>query len=61
MAFLVRVYQGDRHGDSFFPHIAGVGNSSILYVWEENIDMNQECSAVFGLGSRAVDRTDGIM
>lgn len=60
MAILVQRVSGDRHGDYFFPHIAGVGNSSNLYVWEESIDMNAGMlRLVFGLGTRAVDRTDG--
>jgi pyruvate,water dikinase len=32
MAILVQRVSGDRYGDYFFPHIAGVGNSSNLYV-----------------------------
>lgn len=60
MAILVQRVSGDRHGDNFFPHIAGVGNSSNLYVWDESIDMNSGMlRLVFGLGTRAVDRTDG--
>lgn len=60
MAILVQRVSGDRHGDNFFPHIAGVGNSSNLYVWDKSIDMNSGMlRLVFGLGTRAVDRTDG--
>ena len=60
MAILVQRVSGDRHGDYFFPHVAGVGNSSNLYVWDESIDMNAGMlRLVFGLGTRAVDRTDG--
>lgn len=60
MAILVQRVSGDCHGDYFFPHIAGVGNSSNLYVWDESIDMNAGMlRLVFGLGTRAVDRTDG--
>lgn len=60
MAILVQRVSGDRNGDYFFPHIAGVGNSSNLYVWDESIDMNAGMlRLVFGLGTRAVDRTDG--
>lgn len=60
MAILVQRVSGDRFGDYFFPHIAGVGNSSNLYVWDESIDMNAGMlRLVFGLGTRAVDRTDG--
>jgi hypothetical protein len=60
MAILVQRVSGDRYGDYFFPHIAGVGNSSNLYVWDKSIDMNAGMlRLVFGLGTRAVDRTDG--
>ena len=60
MAILVQRVSGDRYGDYFFPHIAGVGISSNLYVWDESIDMNAGMlRLVFGLGTRAVDRTDG--
>jgi len=59
MAILVQRVSGDRHGDCFFPHVAGVGNSSNLYVWNDSIDMNAGMlRLVFGLGTRAVDRTD---
>lgn len=60
MAILVQRVSGDRYGDCFFPHIAGVGNSTNLYVWDDSIDMNAGMlRLVFGLGTRAVDRTDG--
>jgi len=60
MAILVQRVSGDRYGDYFFPHIAGVGYSSNLYVWDKSIDMNAGMlRLVFGLGTRAVDRTDG--
>lgn len=57
MAILVQRVSGDHYGNLFFPHIAGVGNSSNLYVW--NKDMNPDAGMlrlVFGLGTRAVDR-----
>jgi hypothetical protein len=58
MAILVQRVSGDYHGDCFFPHIAGVGNSTNLYVWDKRIDMNAGMiRLVFGLGTRAVDRT----
>lgn len=58
MAILVQRVSGDYHGDYFFPHIAGVGNSTNLYVWDQKIDMNAGMiRLVFGLGTRAVDRT----
>ena len=58
MAILIQRVSGDHYGESFFPHIAGVGNSSNLYVWDKSIDMDAGMlRLVFGLGTRAVDRT----
>jgi len=60
MAILVQRVSGDYHQDAYFPHIAGVGNSSNLYVWDESVDMDAGMlRLVFGLGTRAVDRTVG--
>ncbi len=60
MAILVQRVSGDYHGENFFPHIAGVGNSMNLYVWNRNIDMYAGMlRLVFGLGTRAVDRQAG--
>lgn len=60
MAILVQRVSGDFYGDTFFPHLAGVGNSSNLYVWDTSIDMEAGMlRLVFGLGTRAVDRTVG--
>ncbi|WP_081666916.1 PEP/pyruvate-binding domain-containing protein [Paenibacillus pinihumi] len=60
MALLVQRVSGDHHHDAYFPHIAGVGNSSNLYVWDQNVDMDAGMlRLVFGLGTRAVDRTVG--
>lgn len=60
MAILVQRVSGDRHSNYFFPHIAGVGNSVNLYVWDGSIDMNAGMlRLVVGLGTRAVDRVDG--
>lgn len=57
MAVLVQRVSGDHHGDMFFPHAGGVGNSSNLYVWDRDIDMDAGMlRIVFGLGTRAVDR-----
>lgn len=58
MAILVQRVSGDHHGDAFYPHAAGVGNSSNLYVWDPDVDMDAGMiRLVFGLGTRAVDRT----
>jgi hypothetical protein len=60
MAILVQRVSGDYYGDNFFPHLAGVGNSSNLYVWDPGIDADAGMlRLVFGLGTRAVDRTVG--
>jgi pyruvate, water dikinase len=60
MAILVQRVSGNHYDELFFPHIAGVGNSTNLYVWEKT--MNPEAGMlrlVFGLGTRAVDRVSG--
>lgn len=60
MALLIQRVSGDYYGKYFFPHVAGVGNSSNLYVWDPSIDMSAGMMRlVFGLGTRAVDRIDG--
>lgn len=60
MALLIQRVSGDYHGELFFPHLAGVGNSSNLYVWDKSIDMSAGMlRLVFGLGTRAVDRVTG--
>ncbi|MGE5495447.1 MAG: PEP/pyruvate-binding domain-containing protein [Burkholderiales bacterium] len=60
MAILVQRVSGDQHNGYFYPHIAGVGNSKNLYVWNktQNADSGM-LRLVFGLGTRAVDRTAG--
>ncbi len=60
MAILVQRVSGDYHGEYFFPHLAGVGNSSNLYVYDKNVNMEDGMiRLVFGLGTRAVDRIIG--
>ena len=60
MAILVQRVSGDHYGDLFFPHIAGMGNSSNLYVWNKDMDPGAGMlRLVFGLGTRAVDRVSG--
>ncbi len=59
MALLVQRVSGDYHGDYFFPHCAGVGNSSNLFVWDKNTDPAKGMlRLVFGMGTRAVDRVN---
>ncbi|MDR1837797.1 MAG: PEP/pyruvate-binding domain-containing protein [Treponema sp.] len=60
MAILVQRVSGDHYGELFFPHIAGVGHSTNLYVWNKDMDPNAGMlRLVFGLGTRAVDRISG--
>ena len=60
MAILVQRVSGDYYEQNFFPHVAGVGNSSNLYVWDKSVDMDAGMlRLVFGLGTRAVDRNVG--
>lgn len=60
MAILVQRVSGSRHGDYFFPLAAGVGFSLNAYPWMEDLDPKAGMlRLVMGLGTRAVDRTDG--
>jgi len=64
MAILVQRVSGDHYisegSELFFPHIAGVGHSSNLYVWNKDMDAKAGMlRLVFGLGTRAVDRISG--
>ncbi|HEY5465457.1 MAG TPA: PEP/pyruvate-binding domain-containing protein, partial [Clostridia bacterium] len=60
MALLVQRVSGDHHGRLFYPLLAGMGNSSNLYVWDRSIDGAAGMTRlVFGLGTRAVDRVTG--
>ena len=59
MSLLVQRVSGTRHGALFFPHLAGVGLSFNPYVWSPYIDPEAGMlRLVFGLGTRAVDRSD---
>ena len=59
MALLVQRVSGSLHGSLFYPQVAGVGFSFNPYVWNENIDPKAGMlRLVFGLGTRAVDRSD---
>lgn len=60
MAILVQRVSGDHYGELFFPHLAGVGHSTNLYVWDKEMDPDEGMlRIVFGLGTRAVDRISG--
>ncbi len=59
MALLVQRVSGELHGELFFPQVAGVGFSFNPFVWNEAIDPHAGMlRLVFGLGTRAVDRSD---
>lgn len=59
MALLVQRVSGAVHGHLFYPQVAGVALSYNPYVWSERIDPQAGVvRLVFGLGTRAVDRSD---
>ena len=59
MALLIMRVSGAAHGRYFFPQAAGVGLSCNPYVWHPDIDPRAGVvRLVFGLGTRAVDRSD---
>ncbi len=59
MAILVQRVAGAFHGSRYFPHLAAVGFSFNPYVWHEDIDSRAGVlRLVFGLGTRAVNRSD---
>ncbi|MBL7076734.1 MAG: pyruvate, phosphate dikinase [Kiritimatiellae bacterium] len=59
MALLVMRVSGKTYGRKFYPPVAGVGFSFNPFVWNPEIDPNAGVvRLVFGLGTRAVDRTD---
>jgi len=59
MALLVQRVSGGFYGKYFIPQSAGVGYSFNPYVWNEMIDPKAGVlRLVFGLGTRAVDRSD---
>lgn len=58
MALLVQRVSGERNGNNYFPHAAGVGFSFNPFVWNDEIDPHAGLlRLVFGLGTRAVDRS----
>ncbi|MEI6809617.1 MAG: PEP/pyruvate-binding domain-containing protein [bacterium] len=59
MALLVMRVSGSMYGRYFYPSVAGVGFSFNPYVWNESIDPKAGVvRLVFGLGTRAVNRSD---
>jgi hypothetical protein len=59
MAILVQRVSGGVHGRFFYPHAAGVALSYNPYVWNAAIDPEAGVARlVFGMGTRAVERSD---
>jgi len=59
MSLLVQRVSGRRYDNYFFPQVAGVGLSKNPYAWHKLIDPAAGMvRLVFGLGTRAVDRSD---
>jgi len=59
MALLVMRVSGAMHGRNFYPQLAGVGFSFNPYAWDRTIDPKAGVvRLVFGLGTRAVNRSD---
>ncbi|MFO7821934.1 MAG: PEP/pyruvate-binding domain-containing protein [Lentisphaeria bacterium] len=59
MALLVQRVSGGLENSYYFPQVAGVGFSFNPYVWDPDIDPKAGLlRMVFGLGTRAVDRTE---
>ena len=59
MAVLVQRVSGAVHGRLFYPQVAGVALSYNPYVWNRAIDPQAGVvRLVFGMGTRAVDRSD---
>jgi pyruvate, water dikinase len=59
MALLIQRVSGSWYGQHFFPQAAGVAFSFNPFVWNPDIDPNAGVvRLVFGLGTRAVDRSD---
>ncbi len=58
MSLLIQRVSGALYGKHYFPAIGGVGFSFNPFVWSEEIDPKAGMlRIVFGLGTRAVDRT----
>lgn len=59
MALLIQRVSGTTYGRLFFPQAAGVALSYNPYVWDKNIDPRAGVMRiVFGVGTRAVERSD---
>lgn len=59
MSLLIQRVSGDLRGNYFFPAVGGVGYSYNPYVWHQDIDPDSGViRIVYGMGTRAVDRSD---
>lgn len=59
MAVLLQAVEGERHGNYFYPTLAGVGFSQNPFRWNSKIRREDGfLRLVFGMGTRAVDRVD---
>jgi len=59
LAVLIQAVQGERFGDYYLPHIAGVGFSRNLFRWSPKIRKEDGfLRLVWGLGTRAVEHLD---
>ncbi|RMF05384.1 MAG: hypothetical protein D6768_01250 [Chloroflexi bacterium] len=57
MAILIQKVQGQRHGNYYFPYVAGVGFSRNPFIWNKKLRREDGfLRIVLGLGTRAVDR-----
>lgn len=60
MALLIQRVSGSYHHHYYFPELAGVGVSHNTFVWDGDMDSRAGMlRLVLGLGTRAVDRTEG--
>jgi len=60
MGLLVQRVSGAYHQQYYFPELAGVGISYNTFVWDKQMDPKAGMlRLVLGLGTRAVDRTEG--
>jgi hypothetical protein len=59
MSLLVQRVSGDMHTNIFYPFVSGVAYSFNPFVWNNTIDPNSGVlRLVFGMGTRAVERSD---
>ncbi|RME07708.1 MAG: pyruvate, phosphate dikinase, partial [Anaerolineae bacterium] len=57
LAILIQVVEGERFGDYYFPHAAGVAFSRNMFRWSPQIRQEDGfLRLVWGLGTRAVER-----